>query len=904
MIEEQMRKNINFYEIKLEKSGITLIALVITIIVLLILAGVTISALNGDNGILTKAIDAKTITEISSLKEEIDLYVLGKELNDIEGIVRYPVIENETMETVDKELLSTDLKQKMSKWANTSHNGEIATIDTIDYSKFYKIDKEKVKTAESFDGNLYLVEVEGDYKVISINGVVYQKENINIIIPLNDIAEPEYVTVGNNTYKWYGDGKISVIGELNSNSAITSDESSQIYGLQEFNLKELAKETDMAFDNGVETEQNIAKVNGVKKIYFNTGTAYVIDAEDELWAWGANNYNKLGQGNSFLVTKPTKILQGKTPGVSNVKAKNVWAGPTNTFVLDINNKLWACGTNIHGVLGQGNNNVYDNFVEVKIDGLDLNIVNIEDISLTFNKLQYSSALIKCDNGKVYACGYNIYGNLGLGNNTSYNKFIELSAYDKKWINAKKICNEGIISYVLTQNGELYGAGLNASGNLGLGHTKGSVNVLTKIADEVIDITIKGQSGFVILKEDGCLYTNNSQGNIVKIEGLQDNSMKFLNKNTVVLNKQLYTINENTVSKDFSSYKITEVLYLADMSGFVSDDKIYLNGYPDITKPKARSIYSLRNIFTGAQFVQSGGNNINIVDNEGNIYVGINNKDTQINKIKKLVSSNYAQFALSEDGKLYAKGTAYAWGDETDKSEYTIVTKDGNKEFDNIDKIFAIKEGVGVIFMTKDNEMYWAGSTSFVAIPDIVGDKQVTGMGTATNYPKKVENDVINSINNKIKDIKLNFINEAGINAKNLLILTDDGELYSYSNDSNMTGVGAISDFTKINFNGATVKQIETLDGLCLAVLSNGEVYGWGYNTYGILGDGYELGQVYSTPVKLKLSNVRTMSLEDGFAVFGTYAGEVYGIGKNDYGQLGTGDNVGANTFVRCKELEK
>ena len=32
MIEEQMRKNINFYEIKLEKSGITLIALVITIL--------------------------------------------------------------------------------------------------------------------------------------------------------------------------------------------------------------------------------------------------------------------------------------------------------------------------------------------------------------------------------------------------------------------------------------------------------------------------------------------------------------------------------------------------------------------------------------------------------------------------------------------------------------------------------------------------------------------------------------------------------------------------------------------------------------------------------------------------------------------------------------------------------
>ena len=44
-------------------NGITLIALVITIIVLLILAGVTIATLTGDNGILTKANEAKIETE-------------------------------------------------------------------------------------------------------------------------------------------------------------------------------------------------------------------------------------------------------------------------------------------------------------------------------------------------------------------------------------------------------------------------------------------------------------------------------------------------------------------------------------------------------------------------------------------------------------------------------------------------------------------------------------------------------------------------------------------------------------------------------------------------------------------------------------------------------------------------
>ena len=57
-----------------ENSAITLIALVITIIVLLILAGVTIVALSGDNGILTNASKAKYATELSQYKEELERY--------------------------------------------------------------------------------------------------------------------------------------------------------------------------------------------------------------------------------------------------------------------------------------------------------------------------------------------------------------------------------------------------------------------------------------------------------------------------------------------------------------------------------------------------------------------------------------------------------------------------------------------------------------------------------------------------------------------------------------------------------------------------------------------------------------------------------------------------------------
>ena len=58
---------------KKSESGITLIALVITIIVLLILAGVSISLVVGDNGVLKQASNAVIVNRTASAKEEIEL---------------------------------------------------------------------------------------------------------------------------------------------------------------------------------------------------------------------------------------------------------------------------------------------------------------------------------------------------------------------------------------------------------------------------------------------------------------------------------------------------------------------------------------------------------------------------------------------------------------------------------------------------------------------------------------------------------------------------------------------------------------------------------------------------------------------------------------------------------------
>ena len=58
---------------KRNTKGITLIALIISIVVLVILAGVTVNTLYGENGIITTTQDVAVLRNIKSLEESIDV---------------------------------------------------------------------------------------------------------------------------------------------------------------------------------------------------------------------------------------------------------------------------------------------------------------------------------------------------------------------------------------------------------------------------------------------------------------------------------------------------------------------------------------------------------------------------------------------------------------------------------------------------------------------------------------------------------------------------------------------------------------------------------------------------------------------------------------------------------------
>ena len=66
-------------------NGVTLVALVVTIIVLIILAGISINLILGDNGIITIAKKAKENTELAKIEEETELNELYTQLENNGG---------------------------------------------------------------------------------------------------------------------------------------------------------------------------------------------------------------------------------------------------------------------------------------------------------------------------------------------------------------------------------------------------------------------------------------------------------------------------------------------------------------------------------------------------------------------------------------------------------------------------------------------------------------------------------------------------------------------------------------------------------------------------------------------------------------------------------------------------
>lgn len=122
-----------------KNQGITLIALVITIIVLLILAGVTFAYIAGDNGIITQTISAAQKYKIGQLHEQIELEILNlKTKKEQDG-------ENMTIEDVLQNLLETKILDSIDTTHHLGYKDEYEIIFKYDQHKNVIIESINIK---------------------------------------------------------------------------------------------------------------------------------------------------------------------------------------------------------------------------------------------------------------------------------------------------------------------------------------------------------------------------------------------------------------------------------------------------------------------------------------------------------------------------------------------------------------------------------------------------------------------------------------------------------------------------------------------------------------------------------------------------------------------------------------
>ena len=154
-------------------KGITLVSLVVTIIVLMILAGVTINAVIGDDGIIKKAKESAKLTEESETKEIMQRLVLEYELKK-NGETLEDFLQTKVPDKIDSVTNNGDGTLTISKNGYTitvKNKGKVkGQIELSDYSGEYTYPNGGTFTVTKSSGTISVTSSDTNIATVSLNG--------------------------------------------------------------------------------------------------------------------------------------------------------------------------------------------------------------------------------------------------------------------------------------------------------------------------------------------------------------------------------------------------------------------------------------------------------------------------------------------------------------------------------------------------------------------------------------------------------------------------------------------------------------------------------------------------------------------------------------------------------------
>ena len=171
--EKQKRTNLKKLNLK-NKNAITLIALVVTIVVLLILAGVTISLLLDENGIIAKSKDARNANRAGTIRDEISLWEAEKFASD-NGAGSHESMDAFLARLKTRGLINDEDIQKIKDTRELQVGKEIIKFPSDAKTLVQAFKDEEIKVGDYLNYNDYVDETKTCTTTTNENGWADQK---------------------------------------------------------------------------------------------------------------------------------------------------------------------------------------------------------------------------------------------------------------------------------------------------------------------------------------------------------------------------------------------------------------------------------------------------------------------------------------------------------------------------------------------------------------------------------------------------------------------------------------------------------------------------------------------------------------------------------------------------------
>jgi alpha-tubulin suppressor-like RCC1 family protein len=224
------------------------------------------------------------------------------------------------------------------------------------------------------------------------------------------------------------------------------------------------------------SELRISKFKGKQKniIYYSASNGNVFSC-------GYNYYGQLGLGHTYDITTLKQVLGVNGDGYISGITKIACGEFHSLFLRGSDGAVFGCGDNVGGQLGLGGGVYYSVYVQRVIDvnggGYISGITNIKCG-------YYHSLFLRGSDGVVFGCGYNYYGQLGLGHTydiTTLKQVLGGESGGTYVTGITKIAGGwGHSLFVRGSDGAVFSCGYNASGQLGLGHTDYPISTLKQV----------------------------------------------------------------------------------------------------------------------------------------------------------------------------------------------------------------------------------------------------------------------------------------------------------------------------------------------------------------------------------------------------------------------------------------